>query len=107
MNASDALGLGPAYSYVDDDEIKDFLSRKPHVVDILKELAAFLAEKHGVTKSHIEPFEDHYHGCDALVVTPEYRTEDLDEMLEIQGDVLDAFFYPRKLISHESIVLSI
>ncbi len=77
------------------------------MVRVLKDLAAFLKEKHGVTKSHIEPFVDDHHGCDALVVTPEFLTEDLDEMLEIQGDVLDTFFYPRKLFGHESIALSI
>lgn len=72
----------------------------------LEDLAAFLAGKYDVAKIRLEPFVDDRRGCDALVATPEFRTEDPDELLEIHGDILDIFFCPRKLFSPESIVLS-
>lgn len=101
------MGLASAYSsYADRDAIEGFLARKPHLVEALNDLASHLAEKHDVTEIRLEHTARDYYSCDAIRVTPKFRTEDLDELIEIQTGVLDDFFDRRHWTAADGVIFS-
>ncbi len=101
------LGLMPAYSsYVNKEEVEDFLARKPHVVGILNELAPYLAEKYGIAEIKIEHTASEMHELDAVRVTPKFHTEDSRELIKLQGEILYDFFSSIDIAVAEDIIFS-
>lgn len=87
------LGLALAYSsYVNREKVENFLSRKPDVVEVLNDLAPYLAEKHGVTEICLKHTACEDYDYDVLRVTPEFHTEDVGELIKLQGEISRGFF---------------
>lgn len=101
------LGLMPAYSlYVNRREIEGFLARKPHVVDVLNDLAPYLANKYGVCEIRLEHVASDYYEYDALRVTPKFHAKGSKERIELQKEVLYDFFSAMDLSLVEGIIFS-
>lgn len=87
------LGLSPAYSsYVNREDIEDFLLRKPHVVEILNDLAPYLEKKHDVTEICLKHTSNDYYEFDALRVTPRFHTKDVGELIKLHKKISYEFF---------------
>lgn len=104
---AEGAGLRSFYSFANEEEVEDFLARKPHIIKILHDLSDFFKERYGVTENIVEHIEDDYYGYDTLDVTPKLHTKDREELRVIRREVLDSFFFPLGLSFSEGIAVSI
>lgn len=99
--------MRPFYSYVNEKEIEDFLARKPHMVEILRDLSGFLGRKYGVATSRVKHIADDYYDYDALEVMPIFRTKNREELGDIEEEIFYTFVCPLNLPFSESLLVAV
>lgn len=101
------VDLRSFYSYVNEEEVEDFLERKPHMAKVLSDFLEFLKKEYGVTKSRIKHIEDDYYDYDALDVIPSFRTKDRKELNAMEDEIFRAFLCSLDLPFSESMVVTV
>ncbi len=82
----------PAYSsYANREEVADFLAKKNHLVEMLNDLAPYLAEKHGVTDISLKRIACEDYDFDVIMVTPRFHTENIRELIKLQKEINRGF----------------
>ncbi len=97
----------PFYSYVNEEEVEDFLARKPRMEKILKDLSVFLNKTYGVSECRVEHIADDCHGYDTLKVVPNFHTKDWKRSMGVLRETTDAFLYPLGVSPSEDVIISI
>lgn len=102
-NKTAKRGLSPAKfdlrsfcpsAYEDDEDFSDvesFLAKKPHLINVLRDLLMFLEKKYGVVDSRIEYVTDNSHCYDVLRIIPAFPTKDKKVLRKISQEVLRKF----------------
>ena len=99
--------LDPGFLKRNSSEINNFLIKNSYLIGTLNDLSVLLAASYAVSDIELELFTDDYEKIETLIVTPKFRTVDVDELIAIENDILDNFFFPIASSVSDRLTLSI
>lgn len=105
--ASNRNELSFIFNQINPSDISQFLSDHPMLSATLNELSDFLMKEYAVTGVSLEYFMDEYSEIETLLVTPNFSSEEIDDLMAFESEILETFFYPRRSAIADMLVLSV